>query len=107
MLMTERLEWDFPPTKRYRRPRVEIMQPQERPRYHRVEITVEHHRRPPPRFLPILIAVAVAVLLLWRYPLGFLLLGALVGWQVVSMFAFVAVILALVAWRERRNGRPF
>jgi hypothetical protein len=58
----------------------------QRPRYHRVEITVEHHR---------------------RYPLGFLLLGALVGWQVVSMFAFVAVILALVAWRERRNGRPF
>jgi hypothetical protein len=103
--MTERLEWDFPPTKRYRRhPRVEIMEPQE---HHRVEITVEHHRRPPPRFLAVLIAVVVALLLLWRYPLGFLLLGALVGWQVLSMFLFVAVILALFAWRDHRRGRPF
>jgi hypothetical protein len=105
--MTERLEWDFPPTKRYRRrPRVEIMQPQEPPRYHRVEITVGHHRRPPPRFLPIFVAI-VAVLLLWRYPLGFLMLGALVGSQVLSMFLFVAVILALFAWRNHRSGRPF
>ena len=106
--MTERLEWDFPPTKRYRRRhRVEIMEPQKPPRYHRVEITVGHQRRPPPRFLPIFVAIVVAVLLLWRYPLGFLLLGALLGSQAASMFLFVAVVLALLAWREHRSGRPF
>ena len=106
--MTERLEWDFPPTKRYRRrPRVEIMEPQEPPRLHRVELTIKHHRRAPPRFLPIFLAIIVAILLLWRYPFGFLLLGALVGWQVVSMFLFLIALLALLAWREHRRGRPF
>jgi hypothetical protein len=86
--MTEWKEWDID-NPAHRRPRIEVMEPQEPPRYHRVEITVGHHRRaPPPRFLPIFVAI-VALLLLCRYPLGFLMLAALAGWQVVSMFLFV------------------
>lgn len=61
--MTEKLEWDFPPTKRYhRRPRVQIMEPEEPPTRHRVEITVRHHRRPPSWILPAVIIVAVVFL---------------------------------------------
>jgi hypothetical protein len=106
--MTEKLEWDWPPTKRYhRRPRVEIMEPEEPPtrRYHHVEITVRHHRRAPPRFLPVFL-VLVAMLLLWRYPFGFLMLAALAGWQVIGTALFVVAILAVLAWREHRAGRP-
>jgi hypothetical protein len=101
--MTEWKEWDID-NPAHRRPRVEIMEPQE---HHRIEITVEHHRRPPPRFLPIVVAVVVAVLLLWRFPFGFLMLGALIGPQVLSLFLFVVAVLAIFAWRDHRRGRPF
>jgi hypothetical protein len=105
--MTERLEWDFPPTKRYRRrPRVEIMEPEEPPRLHRVELTIKHHRRAPSHFLPIFVAI-VAVFLLWRYPFGFVLLAAFIGWPAIAMFLFVAAVLAIIALNERRHGREF
>jgi hypothetical protein len=98
--MNKHLEWDID-NPANRRPRIEVMESQEPPRLHRVKITVGYHRRPPPRFLPVLIAI-VAVLLLWRYPLGFLMLGALAGSQVVLMLLFVGAVLALLAWRDHR-----
>jgi hypothetical protein len=100
--MTDKLEWDFD-NPAHRRPRIEIVE-REPPRYHHVELTIKHHRRAPPRFLPIFVAI-VAVLLLWRYPFGFLMLGALAGSQTVSMFLFAAVILALLAWRDSIGAR--
>jgi hypothetical protein len=108
--MTQKFEHDWPPTMRYhRRPRVEVMEPEEPPtrRYHRVEITVRHHRRrQPPRFLPVFLAI-VAVLLLCRYPFGFLMLAALAGWQMIGTALFVVAVLGVLAWRDHRAGRPF
>jgi hypothetical protein len=105
-MMTPRREWDWPPTMRHRRrPRGEILPPRQ-PARARVEITVRHHRRPAPHFLPVFLAV-VAVLVLCRFPFGVLMLGALVGWQAIAMFLFVVVIVALIGWREHRAGRPF
>jgi hypothetical protein len=88
----------------HRRPRVERMEPEQ---VRRVEITIRHHRRrQPPRFLPVFLVV-VAVLLLCRYPFGFLMLAALAGWQIIGTALFVVAVLALVAWRDHRAGQPF
>jgi hypothetical protein len=103
--MTEKLEWDFPPTMRpRRRPRVEVLEPEE-PRRYRLDVTVRHHRRSAPWFLPVMIIVAV--LLLWRFKLGLLMLAALVGPQAIGAVLFMVAFLAVLAWRERRSGRPF
>jgi hypothetical protein len=105
MLMTDKLEWDFPPTKRYhRRPRVEIMGPEEPPRYHRVEVTISRHRRQS-WIVPAIIIVTVLVL--WRFKLGLLMLGALLGPQAIGAALFVVALLGVLAWRERRAGWPF
>jgi hypothetical protein len=102
--MTDWIEWDAFPERR-RKPRIQVLPPppKESPRLHRVELTIKHHRRAPSYFLPIFVAI-VAVLLVWRLPFGFLMLGALAGSQVVSMFLFVAAVLALLAWRDRRGS---
>jgi hypothetical protein len=106
--MSEKLEWDWPPTIRHRRrPRVEVLPPEEPParRYH-VDVTIRHHRRSTPWLVPAVIIVAVLVL--WRLKFGLLLLGALVGWETIGAALFVGVIIvALAAWRERRAGRVF
>jgi hypothetical protein len=102
-LMTEKLEWDFPPTQRYhRRPRVEVMEPE---RTHRVAIR-HHRRRQPPSFLPVFL-VLVAVLLLCRYPFGFLMLAVLGGWPLLIALLITVTILVVAARREHRAGRPF
>jgi hypothetical protein len=107
-MMSEPEFWDFPPSRRYhRRPRIELLEPKEQPTRHRVEITVRHHRRrQPPRFLPVFLAI-VAVLLLCRYPFGFLMLAALGGWPLLIGLLIGVGIVAAAAWRERRAGRPF
>jgi hypothetical protein len=93
--MSKYLEWDIDnPANR----RLEVLEPE---RIHRVEITFRHHRRPPPEFLPIFV-ILVAALLLWRYAFGFLMLGALIGWQTIAMFLFAGAVIALLAWRDRR-----
>ena len=105
--MSESREWDWPPTMRQRRkPRVQIMEPEEPPRRYHVDVTVRHHRRALPRFLPVFLVV-VAVLVLWRFKFGVLMLAAIAGWQMVATLLFVVAILAVLAWRERRLGRPF
>jgi hypothetical protein len=103
--MSESREWDWPPTMRHhRRPRVEQMEPEW---VHRVEITVRHHRRrQPPRFLPVFLIV-LALLMLWRFKFGVLMLAALAGWQIIGTALFVVAVLGVLAWRERRTGQPF
>jgi hypothetical protein len=105
--MTEKLEYDWPPTMRHhRRPRVEVIEPEEQPTQARVKITVRHHRRAPPRFLPVFL-VLVGLLMLWKYPLGSLMLAALGGWPLLIGLLIGVGIVAAAAWRERRAGRPF
>jgi hypothetical protein len=106
--MTDKLEWDYPPTKRYhRRPRVEVLEPEE-PRRWRLDVTITRHRSMP--WLVPAIAI-VAVLLFWRYAFAImiagLMLGVLVGRDAIEAFIFVGAILAALAWRERRAGRAF
>jgi hypothetical protein len=111
--MADKVEYDWPPTMRYhrRRPRVEVFEPEEPPtrHHHHVEITVRHHRRALPRFLPVFLVV-VAVLLLWRLKFGILMLAALVGYQMIGAALFVVAVLAVLAWRDRwarrRSKRP-
>jgi hypothetical protein len=103
--MSESREWDWPPTKRYhRRPRVEVLESEEPPRYHRVEVTISRHRRQS-WLVPAIIVIAVLVL--WRFRLGLLMAAALVGWQAIGTVLFVVALLAVLAWRERRHGREF
>ena len=103
--MTENLEYDWPPTMRYHRRRrhAEILPPADPPKPH-VDVTIRHHRQPS-WIVPA--AVIVAVLLLWRFKLGVLMFAALAGWRMIAAFLIVVAILSVIAWRERRVGRPF
>jgi hypothetical protein len=80
--------WDFPPTRRY---------------YGRVDVTVTRHRQPS-LVMPAVIIVTVFVL--WRFKLGLLMLAALTGWPMIAAVVTLVVIIALMAWRKRRAGRP-
>jgi hypothetical protein len=104
--MTGKLEWDWPPTMRpRRRPRVEVLPPEEPTRRYHVDVTVRHHRRSTPWLVPAVIIVAVLVL--WRLKFGLLMLAALLGWQAIGAALFVVALLGGLAWREHRHGRPF
>jgi hypothetical protein len=109
LIMTKHLEWDFDnPAHRRRRPRVEVLGPEE-PLRARLDVTITRHRSMPPWMMPV--AIIVAVLLLWRYGFALLIAGlmlaALVGREAIEAAIFVAAILAVLAWRDRRAGRPF
>jgi hypothetical protein len=99
--MSEKLYWDFPPTKRFhRRPRVEIFQPEESPvRRFRVEI---EHRRPAPNFWPLVIVAAVA-LLLWRFKLGLILIGAFADGQTIREALILAAFVVVAIMRSNRK----
>jgi hypothetical protein len=51
--------------------------------------------------------IIVTVLLLWRFKLGVLMFAALAGSRMIATFLIVVAILSVIAWRERRVGRPF
>jgi hypothetical protein len=89
----------------HRKPRIEVLPPQEEPKRVRVEMAVTRHRQRR-NFLPIFIAIVVLVLL-WRYPFGFLMLAAIGGWQAIGAIAFAVAIVGAAALIERRAGRPF
>jgi len=94
-------EWDID-NPAHRRPRIEVMEPEEPPpRLHRVAINVCHHRRRSPAWLVPPAVAVVGLLLLWRYPFGFLMLGVLAGRETLKMFLFVAVVLAVLSSRDR------
>jgi hypothetical protein len=103
--MSEHLQWDFDnPAHRRRRPRVEVLPPEEPPRRYHVDVTVRRNRSMP-WIVPV--AIIVAVLVLWRLKLGLLMLAALVGRDAIEAVLFVVALLGVLAWRERRAGRPF
>src|SRR4029077_15462620 len=97
--MTERLEWDWPPTKRYRkrrRPRVEVLPPkqdEQEPRPQRVEIILRSQRRSTTNW-PILIVAVVAVLFLWRFSFALLLIGVIV-WKLVAAMLMIAAVVSI------------
>jgi hypothetical protein len=73
MTMSEPVEWDFLPTKRHRRPRIEILPPERQ----FVRVTVERRR---PNVVPLLIIV-VAVFVVLRLGIGpWIMLAAILGW---------------------------
>jgi hypothetical protein len=104
--MSQKLEYDWPPTmRRHRRRRhTEILPPVDPPKRLHVDVTIRHHRQPS-WIVPAV--VIVAVLLLWRFKLGMLMFAALAGWRMIATFLIVVAILSVIAWRERRVGRPF
>ena len=110
--MTESLEWDWPPTKRYRkrhRARVEVLPPEhheQEPRPQRIEIIFTRSRQQSTNNWPALIVTVVAVLFLWRYSFALLLIGV-IAWKLVVAMLMVAAVVAVAAWREHRHGQPF
>jgi hypothetical protein len=108
--MTESLEWDWPPTKRYRKRRrvqVEVLPPQkneQKPRPQRVEIILRSQQ--PSTTNSMLIIAVVAVLFLGRYSFALLLVGV-IAWKLVAAMLMITAVVALARWRERRHGRPF
>jgi hypothetical protein len=108
--MTESLEWDWPPTKRYhkRRPRVEILPPkqdEQEPRPQRLEIILRSQQQSTTNW-PMLLLAVVAVLFLWRNSFALLLIGV-IAWKLVAAMLMIAAVVTIAAWRERRYGRPF
>ena len=65
-MMSDPVEWDFPPTKHHRRrPRIEVMPPQ---RAAHVRITVQRHHSGPSPVL--IVAIVVGLLILLRTGFG-------------------------------------
>jgi hypothetical protein len=100
--MADFLEHDFdnPAHRQHRRPRVEEYLPPEQPDYH------HHDARGLQRWI-IIAAVAVLVVILFRSPTALLMLAALTGWPTIAASLILVAILSVIAWRERRVGRPF
>jgi hypothetical protein len=109
--MTESLEWDWPPTKRYRkrrRRRVEILSPkqdEQEPRPQRIEIILRSQQQSTTNWPMLIVAVGV-VLFVWRYGFALLLIGV-VAWKLAAAMLMLGAVVAVAAWRERRYGRPF
>jgi hypothetical protein len=109
--MTESLEWDWPPTKRYRkrrRTRIEVLPPQKNeqlPRPMRVEIILRSQRQSTTHW-PMLIVAVVVVLFLGRSSLLALLFIGVIAWKLIAML-MIAAVVGLAARRQRRHGRPF
>jgi hypothetical protein len=106
--MTEKLEWDFPPSRRWhRRPRVEVLEPPENI-HAKFDVIVRHQHRPSPWAIA---AIVIALLVLWRHGaaimIAALMFSVLVGRDAIEASIFVGAILAVLAWRERRAGRAF
>jgi hypothetical protein len=108
------LEYDFdnPAHKRGRRrpPPImegEILEPESTPHI-RVEVTHHDPRRHQilPQHLIIVAALLFLTVIMIRSP-GALLMLAVIGWKFLAAFAILAAILAIVAYREWRRGRPF
>jgi hypothetical protein len=113
--MTEPLPWDWPPTLKYRRrrrPRVEGLPPadEDEPRRVRAEVTIHHHHRRRqfnPQSIVVMAAIAFAVIMVVRFPLGLLLLPILLGREIVLTGLFVVALLAVIAVFNRWRGRHF
>jgi hypothetical protein len=107
--MTEPMEWDYPPTKRHRRPRLERMEPEETTAH--LRITVSRHRTGPPAWLNPAILILAPIVLIGMFPMGFVMLAALLGlldggWQTAQLVVLAITVLVVAVWRWS-HGRPF
>jgi hypothetical protein len=117
--MTERYEWDYPPTmrpRRGRRPRietVEILPPRQPEPERHIRVTVTAHRRQRQHVPPWLIVLLIIATLMWMAPLGTIILIAIVSIFIAEhpTIAFVIggtiALVAIAALRERWHGRTF
>ena len=106
--MNQKYEWDFPVTMRPRKQRrVEVLPPADEPKRVRVEIEVRHHQRrsPNPQSIIVALAIAFAAIMVLRFPLGLVLLPALVGRDVMLTGVFLVAVLAVAGWWHRWRGR--
>jgi hypothetical protein len=87
--MTRSEFWDYPPTRRH------------------LEISVRHYRRRPPQYWVLWAAMFALVLIVWRFSFVLLLAAVMLGQTFGEMLALAVVIVAVIAWREHRAGRPF
>jgi hypothetical protein len=108
--MAEYVEWDIDNRahrqRRRPRPRVEILEPLSEQSTIRVDIRHHHSGHILPQHLIIVAALLFLAVIMIRSP-GALLLLAVIGWKFVAAFAIMAAIVSIVAYRERRAGRPF
>jgi hypothetical protein len=96
--------WDWPPRKRRRFERVEILPP-EQPEMH---VHVHDARGwEPQRWITIAALFVLALILVRSGPLALLMLSALIGLKAIGAAAVTVIIVALIAWREHRAGRIF
>jgi hypothetical protein len=99
-------EWDFDELHR-RRPHVEILPPEPKPEAH-VRVTIHRRNTTPPWVMVALIFVALFVL--WRFKFGLLPLAVILGASIeniADVIVLAIVAFTIIAWRERRAGRPF
>jgi hypothetical protein len=100
--MTQRLEWDWPEEEPRRRPRIEVLPPEPEV----VRVTVTHRRDNRAQRWVMAAAMFVLALILWRFKF-MLLLAVAMAPNFVGMLAMAIVIVAVIAWRERRHNKPF
>ena len=120
--MTQPMEHDWPPTmgprRGRRRPRIEVLPPQEEEPQQASRITIEHrhvvhHRQRQQTIPPWAIAVLFIGVLCWISPLGTVIALVMIGLFVTAHPTFViaiAILLVLfigIAVRERLARRPF
>lgn len=86
-IMTSEAPWDWPPERRAR-----------------VDINVTHHTRTP--WLQIALAMLLVAFLSRFYFVVILLFAMLFNYLAIAAIVVVP-LLAFIAWRERRHGRPF
>jgi hypothetical protein len=102
--LSMRREWDWPP-EHGRFKRVEILPPRQPPR---IEIHVRRHRPDLAQRIIVAAAIGFVLVMLVRSPMAIVTALALFGPANVATAAFVLVLLlAVVALRERKAGRPF
>jgi hypothetical protein len=70
-----------------------------------VRITIERDNRV--QHWIMVAAIAVGLLILWRFRFGLLLLTVMGGQTVGEALILAVLVLGVAAWREHRAGRPF
>ena len=83
-----------------------MLPPEPEPRIHRVEIVHSHRSGINPQRIIVVAAFAV-LLLIVRSPTAFIMLGVLIPPTFWIAAGIAIALLAIVAWREHRAGRPF
>src|ERR1700736_6259810 len=101
--MTRREFYDWPEEPPRRRQGEEIFLPPE-PTV-RIRYTTQRDNRV--QHWIVVAAIAFVLLILWRSPIGVLMLAIMGGRTMLEALILLPVLLAIVAWRERRAGRPF